>query len=66
VPSNVRVAVASDEADVDLLLTARDRAACGVLVQEFDVHWRLRRTAAGWRAVALSATQRPGARCLTS
>ena len=65
-PSELRVAVAADQAAVDLLLTARDRAECGVLLQQFDVSWRLQRTAEGWRAVAAGAAQRPGARCLTS
>jgi hypothetical protein len=66
VPSALRVTVVADDAAVDHILTARDRAACGTLIQRFDVHWRLRRTPRGWLAVALSATQRAGARCLTS
>ena len=55
VPSELRVTASSDEATVDHVLTARDRAQCGVLVQRFSVHWRLRRTAGAWRATALSA-----------
>jgi hypothetical protein len=44
-----------DEAVVEHVLTARDRAPCGVLVQRFTVRWRLLRTGGAWRAIALSA-----------
>jgi hypothetical protein len=54
-PSGLRVTVSGDEAAVDHVLTARDRAACGVLVQRFSVRWRLRQSGGAWRAAALSA-----------
>jgi hypothetical protein len=54
-PSALRATVAGDGAAVAHVLTARDSADCGVLVRQFSVQWRLRRTPNGWRAVALTA-----------
>jgi hypothetical protein len=54
-PSELRVTDSGRAATVEHVLTARDRAACGVLVQRFSVRWRLRRTPSAWRATALSA-----------
>ena len=54
-PSALRATVAGDGAAVAHVLTARDSADCGVLVRQFSVQWRLRRTPNGWRAVALIA-----------
>jgi hypothetical protein len=56
-PGELRVTTGGDDATVSHVLTARDRAACGVLVRRFSVQWRLRRTAEAWRAIALTAQQ---------
>ena len=63
VPSGLRVTATGDEATVAHVLTARDRADCGVLVQQFSVQWRLHRTAGAWRAIALSAQPRGAPSC---
>jgi hypothetical protein len=54
-PSDLRVTASGNEATVVHVLTAQDRAECGVLEQRFSVRWRLRHTRDGWRATALSA-----------
>ena len=54
-PSALRRDASGDEAVVEHVLTARDRAPCGVLVQRFTVRWRLLRAGGAWRAIALSA-----------
>jgi hypothetical protein len=54
-PSELHVAATGDGAVVEHDLTARDTAACGVLVQRFSVRWRLRRTPDRWRAAELTA-----------
>jgi hypothetical protein len=51
------VTTGGDDATVSHVLTARDRAACGVLVRRFSVQWWLRRTAEAWRTIALTAQQ---------
>ena len=53
-PSELRVAATAGGALVEHVLTARDAAACGVLVQRFAVRWELRRAPDGWRAAALT------------
>ena len=62
-PSGLRVSATGDEATVAHVLTARDRADCGVLTQQFSVQWRLHRTAGAWRAIALSAQPRGAPSC---
>jgi hypothetical protein len=54
-PSRLRVTTSGDEATVVHVLTARDRAECGEIEQQFSVQWRLRRTPDGWRATAVTA-----------
>jgi hypothetical protein len=54
-PSRLRVTTNGDEATVVHVLTARDRAECGEIEQQFSVQWRLRRTPDGWRATAVTA-----------
>lgn len=56
---------AGDERVVVHRLDARDRAACGVLARSFAVRWRLARTAAGWRATALTGTPATAPACGT-
>jgi hypothetical protein len=60
-PSDLRVTASGNEATVVHVLTAQDRAECGVLEQRFSVHWRLRHTPDGWRATALTAQPLDGA-----
>ena len=48
-------ALRAEGRSVDLVLVARDRAECGVLEQRFSVRWRLRATAGGLRAEAVTA-----------
>jgi hypothetical protein len=59
-PSDLRVTASGNEATVVHMLTAHDRAECGVLEQRFSVHWRLRHTLDGWRATALAAQRLDG------
>ena len=64
-PSALNVTAAGEEAAVAHVLTARDSAECGVLVRQFSVQWRLRRTPNGWRAIGLTAqpSGAPSAEC---
>ena len=62
-PRRLRVSAAGGAAIVDHVLTARDRADCGVLVQRFSVRWRLLPTPSGWRAGSIRAVASPARRC---
>jgi len=61
-PGALRVTAAGDGAAIEHVLTARDEASCGVLVQRFSVRWQLQRTPEGWRATSLTAAAN-GAGC---
>ena len=55
-PGDVEAATDGRSATVRLVLTATDRADCGIATQRFAIAWTLERTGAGWRATDVSGT----------